>query len=262
MKLSMTFLGTGTSTGLPMLGCQCHVCTSANPLNTRLRTSFLLQFEGNNIVYDTGPDIRAQMLRENILQLDAVIISHAHADHLNGIDDIRPYTFTRPIDLYTSQECAAVIKHRFSYIIKQDADHIGTRPQVNLNELDISMPVNIKGLECRFFKLPHGNGFSLGMTTHGVAIISDCHEIPEEVVSSLRDLNLNNLIIDCVREEPHRTHLNVEKCFSYIQAIGAKSNYLTHIGHELEHDYLQQLCDDQFPAGNVKVAYDGLKIDG
>lgn len=260
MKLLTTFLGTGTSTGLPMLGCNCDVCTSENPLNKRLRTSFLFQVEDKNILFDTGPDVRTQLLREDIKHLDAIIISHEHADHLNGIDDIRPYTFKSPLDLYTSKNCAAVIKQRFGYVLGGNQAHIGSSPRLLLNELDLASINEIAGIDCKFYELPHGNGHSLGMYTNGIAIISDCHEVPEAVLTELKELKLDALIIDCVREEPHRSHLNVERCFSYIKLIGAKKSYLTHMGHELEHDTLQSMCDTHFPDGSVKVAYDGLKF--
>lgn len=261
MKLSITFLGTGTSTGIPMLGCECDVCMSSNPLNKRLRTSFLLQGQDKNIVFDTGPDIRTQLLREDVKHLDAIIISHEHADHLNGIDDVRPYTFKRPIELYTSHSCAAVIKQRFGYVLGSNSKHIGSSPRLHLNELDLSpTSTNIAGLECKFFNLPHGNGHSLGMYTGAIAIISDCHEVPSDIITQLKQLNLEALIIDCVRENTHPSHLNVENCFSYIKLIGAKKNYLTHMGHELDHDTLQSKCNTHFPDGSVKVAYDGLKF--
>ena len=261
MNLSITFLGTGTSTGIPMLGCSCSVCTSSNAFDKRLRTSFLINTNENTIIFDTGPDLRAQLLRERIKDIDAVIISHAHADHLNGIDDIRPFTFKHPINLYTSTDCAKIIQQRFGYIFGSNKGHIGSSPKLLMNEIEINKTMKICDLECEFLELPHGNGISLGLLTDRLAIISDCHEIPSEVLERLKAKNLEALIIDCVREEPHRTHLNVEKCFSYISAIGAKQSFLTHMGHELAHDSLQAKCHEHFPTKNVKVAYDGMKFD-
>ncbi|AYF44229.1 beta-lactamase family protein [Halobacteriovorax sp. BALOs_7] len=261
MNLSITFLGTGTSTGIPMLGCNCNVCTSSNPFNKRLRTSFLLQTKKTTIVFDTGPDLRTQLLRENVQDVNGVIISHPHADHLNGIDDIRPFTFNHPINLYTSSNCARVIHERFGYIFGSNKGHIGSSPRLLMNEININEKMKICELECEFLQLPHGNGTSLGLLTDKLAIISDCHEIADQTLLKLKNSNLDALIIDCVREEPHRSHLNVEKCFSYIKEIGAKQSFLTHMGHELEHDSLQSKCNEHFPAKNVKVAYDGMKFD-
>ncbi|MFG1483370.1 MBL fold metallo-hydrolase [Halobacteriovorax sp. HFRX-2_2] len=261
MNLLVTFLGTGTSTGIPMLGCSCPVCTSSNKHNKRMRTSFLIQHDDTTILFDTGPDLRTQLLREGVKDVSAVIVSHAHADHLNGIDDIRPFTFKHPINLYTDQNSADIINIRFGYIFGNNPGHIGSSPRLLLNEIEPNTVSKICDLDCEFINLPHGNGITLGLIIGKLAIISDCHEIPQAEIDKLRSYELDSLIIDCVRHKPHPAHLYVERSFEYIRKIGAKHNYLTHMGHELDHDSLQKECDHHFPDGSVKVAYDGLKFE-
>ena len=239
----VTILGSGTSTGVPILGCKCDVCNSTNSANRRLRTSvFLTTVVGNNILVDTSPDLREQLLRHKPDSIDAVIMTHDHADHTHGIDDLRPYSFfqKRDIPLFCSPATAGSLRRKFDYIFDQRFPIIGGGiPQLKLVEI-LSASQSIEGEEFEFFSLPHGRIHSTGFRHNKLAYLIDCHDVPEDVCQKLKEIKLDWLIIDCVKPERHDTHLGYEKTVEVINKIQPQRAGLIHMGHEWDHEVLKE----------------------
>lgn len=267
MKLNeIIILGTGTSTGVPTVGCKCAVCLSQDKKNKRLRTSIVLKTSAQKqILVDTTPDLRTQLLNNNIDYIDSAIITHEHADHTHGIDDLRPFCFNyKPqLPVYTSDICADVLEDKFPYIFKRDEFFKdkkilgGGIPKLDLYRLAATQ--EIEDLEFTFFELPHGHTKTLGFYTDGFAYIVDCASIPKKVVSFLKEKNLELLIIDCLRSKPHNTHLNLDQSIKYIQAIAPKSARLTHLSHEFDHQtFNEQLSNDY--SIDIQALYDEQRI--
>ena len=257
---TVTVLGSGTSTGIPMLGCKCDVCKSPNVKNKRMRSSILLQVGESKILVDTTPDLRTQLLDNDIVDINAVIITHDHADHLHGIDDLRPLCFEPPLSIYTSSGCEKDIKTRFPYMFKEKHPDAGSIPVIDLKTVELNKKFEILGVPFEFFLLPHGPFTSLGFIQGSFAYLIDCSDIPQNVLDLLKKRNLDLLIIDCVQKGPHKAHLNLERCFSFIEAIGPKQAGLIHMGHDLEHEKLAQEAIDRFKFP-VFPLYDGLKLN-
>ena len=235
-------LGCGTSTGVPTLGCNCQVCTSQEEKNKRFRSSILLQTcNQKNIIIDTTPDMRTQLLNNNITFIDAAIITHEHADHTHGIDDLRPFCFSHKsqIPVYTNEECGKTLSDKFPYIFKRESFFKNKKilgggiPKLNLEIISQSM--EIEGVKFEFYELPHGHTKTLAVSTEKFAYIVDCSSIPHSLVTHLKELELDLLIIDCLRTKVHDTHLNLEKSLSYIQDIQPKRAGLTHMSHEFDY---------------------------
>jgi phosphoribosyl 1,2-cyclic phosphate phosphodiesterase len=266
--MKVKILGSGTSTGIPMLGCDCEVCTSSNQKNKRLRTSFLIETNtGKNILIDTTPDLRTQLLRENITHIDAVIITHDHADHVHGIDDLRPLCFGRnePIPVYTYKECADALRAKFPYIFEKsyfnkDKPVLGGGiPKLELHEVKLSE--NTICGETVFMKLlPHGHTQTLGIIINGLAITVDCAEIPSNFTADINKRGIDIHIIDCVNTGSHQTHMTVETAFDFIRKSRAKKTGLIHMGHKLDHDELEALCRKEFPDHSVFVTFDQQQL--
>ncbi len=266
---TFTLLGSGTSTGVPIPGCPCNVCQNTNQKNKRMRTSVLITTEQNqNIIIDTGPDLRTQLLKNSITNIDAAIITHDHADHVHGIDDLRPFCFlhNKEIPIYTHTDCANSLRSRFPYIFKEDffnkdKPHIGGGvPRLKLREIDKTPSIN-KVLDQNFYfsLLPHGYTHTMAVIYKKLAILVDCHEIPNDLIIKLREMELEYLIIDCVKEGTHQTHLTLDKSFQYIKEIKAKRSILVHMGHELEHQSLEEKCFKEF-GESVFPGYDSLQL--
>lgn len=273
MKTKINILGSGTSTGVPLLGCTCSVCTSDNPKNKRLRTSFYLQTKnGNHILIDTTPDLRTQLLRANIKTVDHTIITHDHADHVHGIDDLRPFCFgppARSLPVYTHPECEQAMITRFPYIFEKGYFNEkkpvlgGGVPKLNMNTLKADgSEEEIGGDKFKFYLLPHGHHKSLGIVHGKLGIFIDCSTIPSSVVAELKG-NIDLLIIDCVKTGQHKTHLTTEKAFKLIKEISPKRAGLIHMGHRLDHNQLGELCRDEFKdhPTDVFVTYDTMHLE-
>lgn len=249
-------LGTGTSTGIPMLGCRCNVCTSLDHRDQRLRTSLYMETQnGKKILIDTSPDLRVQLLREHISEIDFAIMTHEHADHLHGIDDLRPFTFGPPIKeipLYTNKATKDLIAHRFSYIFPQNEAEKkrpilgGGIPRLSLHEVKPEESTLLHGEEFYFFNYPHGHGETMGFIHGSFAYIVDCMELSPEFLERLKKKNLDLLIIDCLQRGTHTTHLTVERCFEYIEIINPKRAGLIHMGHDLSHRVISDLAFKKF----------------
>lgn len=260
----ITILGTGTSTGVPILSCNCKVCQSNDPRNKRLRTSTLLETSHKKtILIDASPDLRTQLLTAQTQSLDAVIVTHDHADHTHGMDDIRPFTFGRqePLLIYTDAYSVNSLTQKFPYIFQRREVFAnkpiigGGIPLLDLTLID-SESQTIAGEAFAFYPLPHGHGDTLCLIHHKMGYIVDCREVPAPVLQKFRDAKLELLIIDCLRYQPHQTHLHLDLTLKYIEAIAPTTAILTHMGHELEYlDLMDQLV--RRGIRNVFPAIDG-----
>lgn len=263
----ITILGSGTSTGVPILGCNCQVCQSNEPRNKRLRTSALLTTAfGKSILIDASPDLRAQLLTAHISEVHGVIITHSHADHTHGMDDLRPFAFKtkKDIPIYCDRTTATELSDKFPYIFQRhllfkDRPVLGGGiPLLNL-EIIGSEKHHICTEEMEFFSLPHGHTQTLGVRHGRMAYLVDCQEIPSETLRSLHDAKLEVLVIDCLREKPHDTHLHLDLTLEYIEKISPKISVLTHMGHEW--DYLALLDQlERRGAKNVLPGIDGMSF--
>lgn len=250
----VTVLGSGTSLGVPTVGCDCDVCQSADPRDNRLRPSVLVEFGTSAILIDTTPDFRQQALRFAIAKLDAVLFTHAHADHIMGLDDIRPFNFRRrdPIPVYGSPETIDSIQRAFSYIFSE-APAESMIPKIYSKTID-STPFSLLGLQCVPVTLQHGKGSVFGFRMGKFAYLTDHSDIPD---ASLRLLSgLDVLFLDALRHKPHPTHSTVDRSLKYVQQLQPRMTYFTHISHDLPHARTEQLL----PA-HVRLAYDGLKVE-
>lgn len=252
----MILLGTGTSNGVPMVGCHCEVCQSQNPRNKRTRTGALVQAPHGNLLIDTPPELRLQLIREQIDLVHAVIFTHGHADHVFGLDDLRlfGYYLQKPVPLYCDELTTRRIRTSFDYcFVESDLNnHPGARPQLNLHALGME-PLDLLGLTIRPIRLWHGELPILGFRINNVAFCTDVSRIPDESWPLLESLDA--LVIDALREKPHPTHFSVGQALEVIERVRPKRAWLTHISHQLDHD----ATNARLPAG-VELAYDGLKI--
>ncbi|PLX98352.1 MAG: MBL fold metallo-hydrolase [Desulfuromonas sp.] len=250
--MEVTLLGTGTSTGIPVPGCDCPVCTSDDPRNNRTRCSLLVRHNGKNILIDTATDLRQQVLREKISRIDAVLLTHTHADHIHGIDDLRPFNKSGddPIPVYAADEAIRSMRRNFAYIFG-NGERSGYCPRLSLHEIDGRF--NLCGLEIIPVPLRHGNGNSLGFRFGPIAYLTDCNEIPAAAKSLLN--NLEVLIIDALRFRPHTSHFNIAEAIKAAEQIGAKRTLLTHLSHEIEHGKHETGLPD-----GVEFAFDGQKL--
>ncbi len=250
--MKLTFLGTGTSSGVPTLACYCKVCTSADPRDSRTRPSLLIENDGLAVVIDTTPDFRAQALREGLERLDAVLFTHAHADHILGLDDVRVYYFRqqRPIPIYADARCMASIQQTFKYIFDGDYPYGGV---AKLDPHLIEGLFEVGGLKILPVPLLHGNLPILGFRIGRAAYLTDVSEIPDSSFPLLEDLEV--LILDTLRHQPHPTHLTVQQSLALVERLKPRRGFFTHIAHDLGHAETNALLPP-----HVRLAYDGLKL--
>lgn len=251
--MRLTFLGTGTSTGVPIVGCHCSVCTSSSSFDKRTRPSLLVEYSGRSVVIDTTPDFRVQALREKITRVDAVLFTHAHADHVLGLDDVRPYYFRQenPIPLYADSRCMESLQRIFTYIFEPNYPYGGI---LRIEPHLIDGPFELWNQ--RLIPLPvlHGNLPVLGFRFNNVAYVTDFSTVPEGTFQLLEGLDV--LILDALRHKPHPTHSTVEQSLGIVERLKPARAYFTHIAHELGHEE----TNAKLPPG-VRLAYDGLKVD-
>lgn len=252
--MQLTMLGVGSSAGTPAVGCVCDTCTSSDQRNNRTRCSSVIKLNnGKVILIDTGPDLRQQALREGVKQIDAVLYTHTHADHLHGIDDLRGFCQIQrsQIPLYGSADAMAHIKEKFGYVLREPSNfwdlpvlkaHAINAPFSLFDETIIPIP------------LKHGNSEIYGYRIGDLAYLTDVSLIPETSLPLLQGLKV--LLLDCLRQKPHPTHINLEQSLHYASQIKAEYTYMIHMTHELEYAELSK----QLPK-RVYVGYDGLKIN-
>lgn len=251
--MQLTLLGVGSSAGTPVIACRCDTCLSTNPRNKRTRCSMLVTSDtGENILIDTGPDLRIQSLRENIGRVDAVLYTHTHADHLNGIDDLRSFCQIqrKQIPLYGGHETMENIKSRFGYTLREPGD-FWDLPVLKAHT--VSDAFEIFGLKITPIPVQHGRVEIFGYRINNVAYLTDVSEIPDSSLALLDGLDV--LFLDCLRYKPHFTHINLEQSLVYASRIQAKQTYLIHMTHEMEYEAL----GTQLPE-SVAVGYDGLSL--
>lgn len=254
-SLRIQVLGSGTSAGVPTIGCKCHVCHSTDPRDNRLRPSVVVRFDNRAVVIDTTPDFRAQALRYGLDRLDAVLYTHAHADHILGLDDTRPFNFRQggAVPIYGSEETIAVIQRVFSYIFSQEESE-SWLPQIEVHTFAPGETLAVHGRQIVPIRLKHGRGTVFGFRIGALAYLTDHNEIPEESLEQLRDLDV--LFLDALRHKPHPTHSTVQKSLQYVEQLKPKRAFFTHISHDLPHGRTEELLPP-----HVRLAYDGLVVD-
>lgn len=253
MPLKVTVLGSGTSTGVPMIGCRCPACTSSDPRDRRFRSSILIEAKTGTLVIDLTPDFYPQMLRSGIERIDGVLVTHAHADHIHGIDDLRHFTFRmdRPMPMWCSPETAEEIRRRFYYIWTPLQQGGGL---VSLDLTPVAGPFEAAGQWVVPIPVWHGALEIYGYRIGPLAYVSDVSRIPEASMELLK--GVDTLFIDAVRHLPHDTHFNVEQALEHAQRCGARQTWLTHISHHIVHAELER----QLPPG-VGIAWDGAVFE-
>ena len=249
--MKITILGSGTSTGIPMVGCHCPVCSSTDPHDKRTRASLLIEMEGKYLLIDTSPDLRRQALRHRIPHIDAVLLTHPHADHINGIDDLRGFHFIhrRVVPCYGSHETMKAVRRNFSYIFRGH-EVPGYAPLLEPHV--IHEPFSLFGRRIMPIHLYHGTMSATGYRIGAAAYLTDCSRIPESSFALLEGLDL--LIIDGLRYTPHENHFNIEGALGVVERLKPRRAVLTHLTHEVSHADGARL-----PAG-VEFAYDGMEL--
>lgn len=254
--MRVTFLGTGTSHGIPMIGCDCAVCRSDNPRNKRLRPSVYIENDGQCLLVDATPDFRTQALRANIRRVDAVLMTHTHADHMFGLDDLRSFGERTgcKMPVYGSPHSIETIQRIFPYACTETPAWPGL-PSFELHALQSYQDFEVGGLKLRALPLAHGR-----MTVYGFlfgrefAYVTDCNIVPAEVVAAIRGVTV--LVLDALRYRPHPTHLTIEQARALAEQVDAKLTLFTHLCHEAEHEAVER----ELPA-RVRVAYDEMQIE-
>jgi phosphoribosyl 1,2-cyclic phosphate phosphodiesterase len=253
MKATLTVLGSGTSMGVPTIGCDCAVCHSSDPHDRRTRPSILLQFREKFVLIDTTPDFREQAIREGIRKIDAVVYTHAHADHILGIDDLRPLSYHREgkIPLYARPEAADFLRKMFSYIF--DADYkFGGLARLELKPID--GPFELFGARIQPVPVMHGDTEIFGYRFGNAAYLTDFSTIPESSMALLEGLDV--LFLDGLRHKPHPTHSTVENSIRIGDQVKAKRVFFTHICHDLPHEETNAALPP-----HVRLSYDGMRLE-
>ncbi len=260
--MKVTLLGTGTSQGIPVIGCPCATCHSTNPKDKRLRVSAYLEIPGygiNNdvlkLLIDTSSDFRQQMLTNNFDDVDVVLFTHAHIDHIGGMDDLRQINQQKKkrIDIYGNQLTLDEIKITFRYVLNKKLQEHNAVPLLNFNYIDLK-PFKINELEIIPIEIYHGNLPILGFRIQNFAYLTDASMIPETEFSKLQ--NLDVLVLDALRIRPHPTHFNLEQAVEAAKRINAKQTYFTHITHDIMNDDINKTLPP-----NIQLGYDGLSFE-
>lgn len=257
--MKLTFLGTGTSQGVPVIACHCRVCRSGDIRDSRLRTSALLTVGGTNILFDIGPDFRQQMLREKVEHIDAILITHAHRDHVAGLDDIRSFNYVqhKKMDVYLNAEARTAIERDYHYIF--EPHQYPGLPEAELHEVggrhEGAEMFAVNGIEIMPVRAMHKDLPVLGYRVGEMAYITDANYIAPEEMEKLRGVKV--LVINALRKEKHFSHYCLPEALEVIEKVGPQRAYLTHMSHEMG---LHEETSAGLPAG-VELAYDGLKCD-
>jgi phosphoribosyl 1,2-cyclic phosphate phosphodiesterase len=251
--LGLTFLGTGTSNGIPMIGCTCPVCTSSDPRDRRSRTSAVVHLDERNILIDTATELRLQAIETGIDRIDAVLFTHAHADHLGGFDDLRRFNELDQAHLpvYASPETAESLRERFGYAFVDHFPFYGGKPDLNLHEFD--GPFDLFGCTVVPIIATHGRWDVFGFRFGPLVYLTDAKDISDESLDLMRDAKV--LVLNALRQRPHPTHLSLSEALDVIAEVTPERAYLVHLSHELSHAE----ASAELPP-HVEVAYDGLRV--
>jgi phosphoribosyl 1,2-cyclic phosphate phosphodiesterase len=252
--VKITFLGTGTSQGVPVIGCQCEVCTSVDSKDQRLRSSIMVSTENVQLVVDTGPDFRQQMLRTGVRHLDAVLYTHAHKDHIAGLDDIRAFNFLqkRPMDVYATLEVQDSLKREFSYIFS-DFKYPGI-PEINLHTLE-NRSFEILGEKIVPVEVMHYRLRVFGFRFKDFVYITDANKIDSTEFEKIK--GCDTLVLNALRKETHISHFTLEEAIEVANRVGARNTFFTHISHQLG---LHEVVNKELPSG-MFLAFDGMELD-
>jgi len=254
MQASLIILGSGTSMGVPTLGCDCRVCTSSDPRDRRLRPSAAVVWEGGQVILDTGPDFRTQALNHGISNVDAVLYTHSHADHILGMDDLRPLSFKNAgrIPLYADDPTAKVLETIFEYTFSEDSQY-KLRARVQMNRLNGDAFINLCGANFQRIPLLHGPMETGGYRFGNAAYLTDMNAIPDSSLALLQGVEV--VVIDALRERYHPSHANLQEATAWVNKIGAHRAWFTHMSHEILHEEVEAALPP-----HIRLAYDGLTI--
>ncbi|MDE5962748.1 MAG: MBL fold metallo-hydrolase, partial [Alistipes sp.] len=258
--MKLVFLGTGTSQGVPVIGCRCAVCTSTDSHDRRLRTSAMVETQGRRIVIDAGPDFRYQMLRVGVRHIDAILLTHEHKDHIGGLDDVRAFNFVdypptvHRVDIYAAPRAAACVRKDFDYAFAQNK-YRGV-PEISLHEINVSRPFAVSGVEVIPVSGHHSDRFEVtGFRIGPLAYLTDFKTIDDAEVAKLAGVDV--LVVNALRFASHDSHFCVDEALALIGRVRPRMAYLTHMSHEIG---LHAATDPTLPEG-VRLAYDGLTVE-
>lgn len=257
MTVSLEFLGTGTSSGVPIIGCPCEVCTSPDPHDKRLRSSAIFHTQGKHILIDTSPDLRQQLLRNTPDRIDAVLYTHMHSDHTAGVDDLRPFNFYQEarIPAYFPENAIADFSQRFGYTLEPIRHHHGVVPNLEMHVVDPIRPFDVSGVEVIPIQVIHGRLPILGYRIGGIAYLTDVLALPPESEPLLAGLDV--LVTTALKKDENPGHMSLDQALAFIERISPKRAFLSHVGHELGRE---SEIAPMLPT-TVTLAYDGLVID-
>ncbi|WP_316804496.1 MBL fold metallo-hydrolase [Pedobacter nototheniae] len=253
--MKVTFLGTGTSQGVPVITCKCEVCQSTDKRNNRLRTSVLVELGDKTMVIDSGPDFRYQLLRANVQDLDAVLFTHEHKDHIAGLDDIRPFNYLlhKVIDVYASERVQEALKREFQYIFAETKYH--GLPQINLHKVVNGKDFKIGAHTIIPFEVLHYRLPITGYRINDFTYITDAKTLPDASIEAIKGTKI--LVLNALQKEPHISHFTLDEAVAFAKRVGAEMTYLTHISHNLG---LHEEVEKDLPP-NIRLAYDGLTVE-
>jgi len=253
--LKITFLGTGTSQGVPIIGSKHPVCLSTNPKDKRLRCSIMIEWDDYTYVIDSGPDFRQQMLNNNVSRIDGILYTHEHTDHVIGLDDIRPFFFSQRVDIpiYAEKNVIDALKIRFEYILNVDNVYPG-KPKVEINIIEPNRTIKLGNKKIMPIRVMHNSLPILGYRFENIVYLTDVKIVPKE--SLIHFNNVDVLVVNALRNEEHYSHFTLKEALDFIEKVKPKKAYLTHVSHLLGfHDEIEEELPD-----NVHLAYDGLNL--
>ncbi len=252
--IRISYLGTGTSQGVPIIGCQCEVCLSQDDRDKRLRSALLIESETHTVVIDSGPDFRQQLLRADVCRLDALIFTHGHKDHVAGMDDIRAFNYWqgKPIDVYATAETQSTIRKEFSYIFEKP-DYPGV-PQVNMLDIDLTQKIHIGDICLQPIEVMHYKMQVIGFRINDFTYITDANFISDESFERIAGSKI--LVLNALRREAHVSHFTLDEAIAVAQKVGAEQTYFTHISHQLG---LHHEVEKELPSG-IRLAADTLSF--